>query len=1037
MVKKIILSIVVIFIGTIIHAQTNYAKLVNPFIGTGGHGHTFPGPVVPFGMVQVGPDTRVDGSWDGCSGYHFDDTTLYGFSHTHLSGTGCSDFGDIMLMPIKSDKPVWDAKTYSSKFDKASEKANVGYYAVKVHNDINVELTSSARVGFHQYTFEEEGTYQIVLDLFHRDKLLEGSITKVGDNAIQGYRRSEAWAKDQYTFFYIEFSKPFEHFDTSKSPLRITFKKSEKYYWIGLGLVFIVLFLIAFYSFKRKRKNAAQLAVNTIGSTKKPSLLIFSIPFVLIFLLVAYLAFNFAQIEGVANMRFSMNKGEKLHVKVAISLVDENGAKQNLLAEVPHWNFDKTIEDAQKLWNEELSKIEVKGGNQAQDTIFYTALYHCFIHPSLANDVDGRYRGRDNKIYTNKEFNYYSVFSLWDTFRALHPLFNSVQRERNKDFIKTFLAQYQQVGRMPMWELASNETDCMIGYHSVSVVADALAKGIDGFDKNSLLEAVKGTAENHPYGAQLFTKNGFLSVEDESQSVSKTLEYAYNHWCVQQIFEHYKESNNLPKGINPNNWQYVFNPKTGFMQPRSNGGWQHPFDPKEVNNNYTEANAWQYTFFVPQDVEGLIKVMGGAANFEAKLTELFETSSQTTGRTQADITGLIGQYAHGNEPSHHMAYLYNYVGKPHLTQQKVYQILTTLYHNAPDGLSGNEDCGQMSAWYVFSAMGFYPVTPGKNSYELGTSLFNEIKIKTGNQLNQLKFNKTSEKQIYVSAKSTNPSFAELTKYADNKEKTTVIDYEFDCSEKPYAPLMRSDSTNKSLLLPIPIIDVKSKSFKDSLMISIYSNFKLEEEAISYEIENSEGEIIKNEPYKAPFYIHETCVIKATLKANGAYGKANAKFVRMTHQWKVKLNNSYNQQYTAGGPEGLIDGLYGETDWHKGAWQGYQGNDFEAVLELEEETTLQEASANFLQDQRAWIMMPKSLSVFTSTDGTNYTLQGTKNSTVAEDFDGPLVQTETLTFDKPVKARFVKMVAKNYGKLPTWHLSAGENAYIFVDEISVK
>ncbi len=948
-------------------AQRDYSKLVNPFIGTGGHGHTFPGAVVPFGMVQVSPDTRIDGSWDGCSGYHYDDPKIYGFSHTHLSGTGCSDFGDIMLMPVKSNEPLLKPENYSSTFDKKTEKAEAGYYAVVLKDGIKVELTSSARAGFQQYTFEEEGTYQVVLDLFHRDKLLDGKLDMVGPNAAAGFRRSEAWAKDQYTFFYVEFSKPFQSFQKFKSP-------------------------------------------------------------------TAY-----AQVEGVGNFTFTVSKGEKLQVKVGISLVDERGAKQNLLAEIPHWDFSKTIQDAKKLWNAELAKIEVKGGTPQQDTIFYTALYHCFIHPSLANDVDGRYRGRDNKIYTDKTFNYYSVFSLWDTFRALHPLFNLVQRDRNQDFIKTFVAQYQQVGRMPMWELGSNETDCMIGYHSVSVIADALAKDNGVYDAKSLLEAVKGTAENHPYGAQLFASKGYLSVEDESESVSKTLEYAYNHWCVEKIFQFYEYEYPMPANIQPNNWQHVFNPRNGFMQPRNNGGWYQPFDPKEVNNNYTEANAWQYTFFVPHDVNGLIAAMGGADAFEKKLTELFETSSQTTGRNQADITGLIGQYAHGNEPSHHMAYLYNFIGKPHLTQQKTNHILTTLYHNAPDGLSGNEDCGQMSAWYVFSAMGFYPVTPGKNEYELGSGLFKEVIITSNKQITKLVFdNRNSAQDIYASIDAKLPAeknLSILTQYANAKE-SKMVELHLTASSEP-KQLKSFEYVNSFTPHSSPIIEARSKSFKDSMEVSIRPNFDGSQTDIYYHIFNEFGDEIYQGVYTKPFFIKQTCMIDASINQQGKELHAKANFVFVPHQWKVKLLSTYYNQYTAGGAEGLIDGLLGDKDWRKGGWQGYYGNDFEAVIDLGKSTEVKEVFAHFLQDQRAWIMYPKQVLVYGSKDGKNFTLLDSLQTQVKDNFDGALVQTETLKLKQAAKVKYIKIKALNYGKLPAWHLSAGENAYIFVDEIGVK
>jgi predicted alpha-1,2-mannosidase len=646
--KQIVLTLAYSFLFFNCFAQnTELSKQVNPFIGTGGHGHTFPGATVPFGMVQLSPDTRVDGSWDGCSGYHYSDSIIYGFSHTHLSGTGCSDYGDIMIMPIMG-KPVFKPDKYASKFSHASEKANAGFYAVHLDDEnIEVELTASTRAGFHKYTFNTTGKASIIIDLWHRDKLLDDTIRIVNDHCIEGYRRSEAWAKDQRVFFRIEFSNKFEQSVIGK-------KDGEK---------------------------------------------------------------------GKAAFIFKVKKGDTILVKVSLSSVDMIGAKKNMEAEIPHWNFEQTKLEAAELWNKELKKLTVKGGSQEQQTIFYTALYHAFLQPNIYNDVDGRYLGRDFKIHKAEGFNYYTVFSLWDTYRAAHPLYNLVQPERNLDFIKTFLEQYKQSGKLPMWELSSNETECMIGYHAASIMLDAISKRNNKFNIQEAIDAVLRNANNSKFGIPTFHQQSFLAVEDESESVSKTLEYAYDDWCISNLLLAGLASDTSGKNYSlskefqasSGGWRNLFNTQTGFIQPRRNGGWYAPFNPKEVNNHFTEANAWQYTFYVPHELEALIDAMGGPAKFEQKLDELFTTSSETTGREQADITGLIGQYAHGNEPSHHMAYLYNYIGKPEKTEFRINQILNTMYINSPDGLAGNEDCGQMSAWYVFSSMGFYPFVPVKTN----------------------------------------------------------------------------------------------------------------------------------------------------------------------------------------------------------------------------------------------------------------------------------------------------------------------------------
>ncbi|MEQ3690056.1 MAG: GH92 family glycosyl hydrolase, partial [Flavobacterium sp.] len=588
------------FIASASFAQ-DFAKHVNPFIGTGGHGHTFPGATVPYGMVQLSPDTRIDGSWDGCSGYHYSDNVIYGFSHTHLNGTGVSDYGDIMLMPTMG-KPSFDNKIYSSTFSHTNEKASAGFYSVKLDkHDIDVRLTTSTRVGFHEYTFNKSGQANIILDLNHRDKLLEGRIRLIDDKTIEVLRRSEAWAQNQYVYARIEFNVSIKDAIVKKNP------ESSNY----------------------------DLEIDAVVFSKK------------------------------------VKKGEKILVKVSLSPTSYEGAKLNS-SEIKHWNFEKVKKAAEALWNKELSKIEVTSDDKDKLAIFYTALYHTMMQPNIAQDLDGKYRGRDNEIHVAEGFDYYTVFSLWDTFRAAHPLYTLIDKKRTSDYINTFIKQYEQGGRLPVWELASNETDCMIGYHSVSVIADAMVKGIQGFDYEKAFEASKTSAMRDVLGLEAYKKNGFISIDDDHESVSKTVEYAYDDWCIAQMamlldkkedYEYFMKRSQ--------NWKNLFDWETGFIRPKKNGGWDKPFDPREVNNNFTEGNAWQYTFFVPQDIVGMIDAYGGNDKFEAKLDEMFNSESKTTGREQVDVTGLIGQYAHGNEPSHHMAYLYNYVGKPEKTNEKV------------------------------------------------------------------------------------------------------------------------------------------------------------------------------------------------------------------------------------------------------------------------------------------------------------------------------------------------------------------------------
>ena len=932
------------FLTTTFSQAQDYAKHANPFIGTGGHGHTFPGATVPYGMVQLSPDTRIDGSWDGCSGYHYSDNLIYGFSHTHLNGTGVSDYGDIMLMPTMGE-PSFDNKIYSSTFSHANEKASAGFYSVKLdkHN-IDVRLTTSTRVGFHEYTFNKDGQANIILDLNHRDKLLDGSIRVIDDKTIEVLRRSEAWARDQYVFAQIEFNVP----------LKVNSVKGENTKLEGLY-------------------KGTELALSFSKSVKK---------------------------------------GEKILVKVSLSPTSYEGAKLNS-SEINHWDFDKVKKDAEILWNKELSKIQVTSNDKDKLAIFYTALYHTMMQPNIAQDLDGKYRGRDNQIHAAEGFDYYTVFSLWDTFRAAHPLYTLIDKKRTSDYINTFIKQYEQGGRLPVWELASNETDCMIGYHSVSVIADAMAKGITGFDYEKAFEASKASAMRDVLGLEAYKKNGFISMDDEHESVSKTLEYAYDDWCIAQMAQILNKKEDYEYFMKRSqNWKNIFDWETGFMRPKKNGGWDKPFDPREVNNNFTEGNSWQYSFFVPQDIYGLLNSycfwIYGEKAFEDNLDKLFNAESKTTGREQVDVTGLIGQYAHGNEPSHHMAYLYNYVGKPEKTKEKVHYILNNFYKNSPDGLIGNEDCGQMSAWFVLSSIGLYQVTPGQEYFNTVEPIFKNSKI----LLN-------ANKKVII------PKFEKSDYFIDSELKSTIKALKHYVFGNEYSI--------------VPVIQAESKSFESNQKIVLKSSGK---------VYYSFNDDLNFKEYKSPILINQSTKINAyteyysysEFRTDSIALRSNtisATFFKKPNNYSINIKFKYNPQYHAGGPDGLLDGILGTENWRKGDWQGYQSQDFEAVVDLKEVKTISEISARFLQDQRSWILMPTKVEYYISDDNVNFTYFGSVENTLDPKTEENTILNFTSNETKAKKARYVKVIAKNFGKLPEWHQGFGGDAFIFVDEITIK
>ncbi|MEG2945492.1 MAG: GH92 family glycosyl hydrolase [Bacteroidales bacterium] len=670
--------------------ENEYVKYVNPFIGTGGHGHTFPGPVMPYGMIQPSPDTRIY-EWDACSGYHYSDTTINGFSHTHLSGTGCGDYGDVLLMPTVG-KQVYDPVnlksqqlSWASGFSHQNEQATPGYYSVFLDRyGVKAELTATHRGALHRYTFPESSEAGFILDLdysLQNQKNEEMSLEVISDTEIIGSKKTVYWAFDQYIRFYAKFSKPFRY----------------------------------------------TLLTDTI--MLRPD--------------------GTPQEICKALLQFDTKPNEEIFVKVGISAVDAEGAKNNVLTEIPDWDFEKVHNAAVTGWEKQLAKIDITTSDEAQKKVFYTSLYHTAISPNLFTDADGRYRGMDQKIHRQNttEAPLYTVFSLWDTFRGLHPLLTIIDPQLNNQFISSLIRKHVEGGILPMWDLGSNYTGTMIGYHAVSVIADAYMKGNRDFDIQEAYKACLRTAEYdttniicpplvlpHLMPKEKYYKNsiGFVPCDRENESVAKALEYAYNDWCISELAGAVGDYENQEKYRRyADAYEFYFDKDTRFMRGLdSKGEWRTPFNPRSSthrSDDYCEGTAWQWTWFVPHDVEGLVDLMGGVEPFSQKLDSLLVADSSLEGETvSADISGLIGQYAHGNEPSHHIIHLYNYINQPHKTQSLIDSVLHSQYFDNVDGLSGNEDCGQMSAWYILNSMGFYQVCPGKPVYSIGRPLFDKV-----------------------------------------------------------------------------------------------------------------------------------------------------------------------------------------------------------------------------------------------------------------------------------------------------------------------
>ncbi|MEN9743244.1 MAG: hypothetical protein RLZZ65_1049 [Bacteroidota bacterium] len=953
------------------------SMLVNPLIGTGGHGHTFPGVSAPFGMMQLSPDTRYEG-WDGCGGYHYSDSIIYGFSHTHLSGTGVPDYADLLFVP-QSGEAKWNGKFqdpngYGSSFRHDQEVARLGYYEVKLQDEnIQVKLSALERSGIHEYTFLNENERKFILiDLNYRDKLLSGKFNIIDKQHISGYRISEAWANEQHFNFYLSSSIPF------------------------------------------------------ISSTLK-------------------------EVNGELKLLLEFPMSTKdLTLTVGMSNVDEAGAKMNLQAEIPHFSIQQVYNENLKKWNHELGKIDVQTPDTELKSIFYTALYHAMVAPNLISDVDGRYRGRDQKIHqlSNLQDQQYTVFSIWDTYRANHPLFTLIDQKRSGAFIRTFLRQYDEGGDLPVWELAACETECMIGYHSVSVITDAYLKGIRDFDAEKALKAMVSTSTANEFGKLAYGKQGLISSADEPESVSRTLEYAYDDFCIAQ-FAKALGQDKLAKQyeLRSKNFVNLYDPNTKFMRARRGAQWYGPFDPSEVNFNYTEANSWQYSLYAPQDIELLKKLLGGPDSLEMWLDRLFTTQMKLSGREQADITGLIGQYAHGNEPSHHMAYLYNFTNAPYKTQSYVDRILKEMYQNQPDGLAGNEDCGQMSAWYVWSALGLYPVTPGNPVYQIGRPLFQQASIQLENG-----------KSVQVVCKNqdiTHPYIQAVT-WNGKPLDQLQINHEtllqggillFEMGATPNKKLHTAAWPTLSVpndFIPVPFIETEQRVFSDSLLIVLGSAVIAKEyesnPAIFYQIDSEKWQL-----YKAPFYIHKNVDIQIKAGSNTSKNQdkttwsavVGTAFIKKDPNIKLSLQSKYSNQYTASGPDALIDGLRGGNEFRTGDYQGYYNQDVVAVVIFEQARGFQEVGFSYIKDHKSWIFAPSQLKVEGSLDGQNYAtiaLQDLPQATAQDKSPEKAELLISLNSKNLRSYKYLRFTLKNPGLLPSWHLGAGNPTWLFIDEL---
>lgn len=872
--------------------KENPVDFIDPFIGTGFHGHTYPGATVPFGAVQLSPDTRA-GNWDACAGYHYDDSTITGFSHTHLSGTGCIDLGDLLIRPTTQSIDL-SKKTICTPtvFRHEDEKAEAGYYAVLLHEEgIRAELTATAHTGVHRYTFPKESTPTVIVDLKHsldNEHIYESSLQVVNPHEMTGMRNTRGWSDNQRIYFVIQCSQPFE---------KATLVSNQK-------------------ALEGKEAEGTDLQ---------------------------------------ALLKFKDHTSEPIVMKVGLSIVSVENARENLQAEVEGFDFDAVKQAAYHTWNDAVSAIKVEGGTEEQKTNFYTALYHSMVVPNVVSDVNGQYRRHDQTIgQLPQGAVQYSTFSLWDTFRAWNPMMTLIDTTLVTNMIHSFLHIYDASGELPLWPLSAGETGTMIGYHSASVIADAYMKGIRGFDAEKALEALVVSSEKNQKGADYYISKGFIPSNIKKESISCLLEFAYDDWCIAQLAQALGKQEIYDTYIRRSQ-QYlnVFDGATRFFRPkRMDGNWETPFNPNEVGRAYTEATAWQYRFFVPHDVNGMVQLFGGKEAFTSALDDIFHTDAQVDGDL-VDITGLIGQYAHGNEPSHHIAYLYNYIGQPWKTQAMTRRLLDEMYAPTPEGIVGNEDCGQMSAWYILSSLGLYAVCPGSNEFTFTTPLFEKATLQLANGKTLTITANHPEKNLYIDKVELNGKEIE-TNFVTYEQLMGGGELHFSLTDQPNRKRgVTADaapySFTKEAVVSIPYVDKDLNLFMDSVTVNLAT--ATAGATVHYTLDGSEP--TQQSPiFNAPLVLKNTTQINAKAFKDGFQPSSTLSILAtkaVLNRGKIILDhqpkNGTTYKYYEGHFQKVADmqqkhfvekGIVSEPSLDKARQEDHYGFEFSGLIDVPED-----------------------------------------------------------------------------------------------------
>ena len=872
--------------------KENPVDFIDPFIGTGFHGHTYPGATVPFGAVQLSPDTRA-GNWDACAGYHYDDSTLTGFSHTHLSGTGCIDLGDLLIRPTTQTVDPSRQPMYApAAFRHENEKAEAGYYAVLLHEEgIRAELTATAHTGVHRYTFPKESTPTVIVDLKHsldNEHIYESSLQVVNPHEMTGMRNTRGWSDNQRIYFVIQCSQPFE---------KATLISNQK-------------------ALEGKEAEGTDLQ---------------------------------------ALLKFKDHTSEPIVMKVGLSIVSVENARENLQAEVEGFDFDAVKQAAYHTWNDAVSAIKVEGGTEEQKTNFYTALYHSMVVPNVVSDVNGQYRRHDQTIgQLPQGAVQYSTFSLWDTFRAWNPMMTLIDTTLVTNMIHSFLHIYDASGELPLWPLSAGETGTMIGYHSASVIADAYMKGIRGFDAEKALEALVVSSEKNQKGADYYISKGFIPSNIKKESISCLLEFAYDDWCIAQLAQALGKQEIYDTYIRRSQ-QYlnVFDGATRFFRPkRMDGNWETPFNPNEVGRAYTEATAWQYRFFVPHDVNGMVQLFGGKEAFTSALDDIFHTDAQVDGDL-VDITGLIGQYAHGNEPSHHIAYLYNYIGQPWKTQAMTRRLLDEMYAPTPEGIVGNEDCGQMSAWYILSSLGLYAVCPGSNEFTFTTPLFEKTTLQLANGKTLTITANHPEKNLYIDKVELNGKEIE-TNFVTYEQLMGGGELHFSLTDQPNRKRgVTADaapySFTKEAVVSIPYVDKDLNLFMDSVTVNLAT--ATAGATVHYTLDGSEP--TQQSPiFNAPLVLKNTTQINAKAFKDGFQPSSTLSILAtkaVLNRGKIILDhqpkNGTTYKYYEGHFQKVADmqqkhfvekGIVSEPSLDKARQEDHYGFEFSGLIDVPED-----------------------------------------------------------------------------------------------------